>query len=58
MAIFQDYIPEGEDTGALGGDGGFQDFVPDREPELQVVEEVEVDVPEGAKTEKPTKKGK
>ncbi len=35
--IFQDYIPEGEDGGALGGKG-YADFVPEREPELKPVE--------------------
>ena len=32
--IFRDYVPEGEDAGALDGKG-YQDFVPEREPELQ-----------------------
>ena len=35
--IFQDFIPEGEDGGALGGKG-YADFVPEREPELKPVE--------------------
>ncbi len=39
--IFQDFVPEGEDAGALGGKG-FQDFVPEREPELQELPTEEV----------------
>lgn len=35
---FRDWIPEGEDTGAIGKDG-FQDFVPAPEPKPQVIEE-------------------
>lgn len=35
---FKDWIPEGEDTGAIG-DGGYQDFVPAPEPKPQVIEE-------------------
>lgn len=37
---FKDWIPEGQDTGAIG-DGGYQDFVPAPEPKPQVVEVVE-----------------
>lgn len=36
---FRDWIPEGEDTGAIGKDG-FQDFVPAPEPKPQVITEV------------------
>lgn len=36
---FRDWIPEGEDTGAIGKDG-FQDYVPAPEPKPQVIEEV------------------
>lgn len=36
---FKDWIPEGQDTGAIG-DGGYQDFVPAPEPKPQVVQEI------------------
>lgn len=40
--IFRDFIPEGEDTGALTGNG-YQDFVPSPEPVAeQPVEEAPV----------------
>jgi hypothetical protein len=35
---FRDWIPEGEDTGAITKDG-FQDFVPDPEPKPQTITE-------------------
>lgn len=37
-STFRDWIPEGEDTGAIGVNG-FQDFVPAPQPKLQAVEE-------------------
>lgn len=40
---FKDWVPAGEDTGAIG-DGGFQDFVPTKEPVKH--ESVEVPVQE------------
>lgn len=36
---FRDFIPAGEDTGAIG-EGGFQDYVPAPTPKPQVIEEV------------------
>lgn len=36
---FKDWIPEGQDTGAIG-DGGYQDFVPAPEPKPQTVEPI------------------
>lgn len=36
---FKDWIPEGQDTGAIG-DGGYQDFVPAPGPKPQVVQEI------------------
>jgi hypothetical protein len=33
MGAFRDFIPEGDDTGALGS--GFKDFVPPREKSKQ-----------------------
>lgn len=33
---FRDWIPAGEDTGAIG-EGGFQDYVPPAEPKPQAV---------------------
>lgn len=44
--VYRDYIPEGEDTGALGS--GFKDYLPPATPQPQPVEEV--------KEEKPAKK--
>ena len=37
---YRDWIPEGEDAGALAGKAGFQDFVPAPEPKHQVITEV------------------
>ena len=39
---FRDWIPDGEDTGAIG-DGGFQDFVPEPQPKPQNVTETKVE---------------
>lgn len=36
---FKDWIPEGEDPGAIGKDG-FQDFVPSPTPQPQVIGEL------------------
>lgn len=44
--IFKDFVPEGEDAGALGGGKGYSDFVPEREPELKSKEEIEAVSPE------------
>lgn len=44
--IFVDYVPEGEDAGALDGGKGYSDFVPDREPELKSKKEIESSSPE------------
>lgn len=37
---YRDWIPEGEDTGAITKDG-FQDYVPPVEPKPQVIEEIQ-----------------
>jgi len=39
---FKDFVPEGEDAGAITKDG-FQDFVPDPQPQPQVMEETPED---------------
>lgn len=51
MAIFRDFIPEGEDTGALGN--GFKDFVPPKKPVFAPAKKTA----EEKQVEEPDKKG-
>jgi len=49
---FKDFIPDGEDTGAITKDG-FQDFVPTPEPKPQTITEVVIEQPQPEPTPEP-----
>ena len=53
--MFKDFIPEGEDQGAIGK-GGFVDFVPDPKPEPEKV--VKASKPKKVVKKKAPKKAK